>query len=87
MSAYAVRSLRVMSMAEVVGCQEVVAVTIRVACGSRDGADAQFLSNIDHDNVCIFDCGNSDASNVFDGGTITRMNSYAVDIDRAGCRY
>ena len=37
--------------------------------------------NIDHDQVCTFDCRNSNDVNVFDRGAISGVNSYAVDIN------
>jgi hypothetical protein len=45
------------------------------------------LRNIDHDNVCIFDCRDPDDGDVCDGGAITRVNSHAVDVDGARRRH
>jgi hypothetical protein len=43
------------------------------------------LKNIDHDHVCVFDCRDRDDVDVFDGGAITGVNPYAVDIN-GSCR-
>src|SRR5882724_6294264 len=46
-------------------------------------AAVHVLENIDHDNVCIFDCGDPDGCDVLDGGAITRVNPQSVDVDGA----
>jgi hypothetical protein len=45
------------------------------------------LRNVDHDNVCVFDCRDLDDGDIFDGGAVARMNSYAVDVDGARRRH
>jgi hypothetical protein len=48
---------------------------------SRIWLPVHVLRNIDHDNLCIFDCRDPDDGDVCDGGAITRVNSHAVDVD------